>query len=280
MNKKTLTFAALSLGVLLASCQQSTPPVATPTPTAPSTGTTIGSDTLSPQGIAATTSLLVGQTRQFNVTVNGSAPTPGQLVWTTTNPSVVTVTQSGLATAVAAGNATVRAAIASYPSAYIDFPIVVSAATTPPSTTPPSTTPPSAFAQRVLELTNAARAQARVCGSTSFAATAPLTYSTQLEQAAQGHATDMANKNYFSHTSLDGRTFDQRINATGYPWRTIGENIAAGQSTPESVVSGWLASAGHCANIMNPSFKELGVGYAYNANSTYRSYWVQDFGAR
>ena len=54
----------------------------------------------------------------------------------------------------------------------------------------------------------------------------------------------------------------------------------AGQATPESVVSGWLQSPGHCANIMNPALRELGVGYAYNGNSTYRHYWVQDFGTR
>ncbi len=283
--KKNLSFFALGLTLLLASCNQgSNPSVTAPgqTGTAPQPGTgtdTIASDeALSPLGVAAATTLTVGQTRQFNVTVNGAAPTPGQLVWTTTNAGVVSVTQTGLATARAAGSATVRAALASNPGAYIDFPITVTATTTAPAPTP--TSPTTTFAQRVLELTNAARAQARTCGTTSYAATSPLAYNALLEQAAQGHASDMAGKTYFSHTSQDGRTFAQRISATGYAWRTIGENIAAGQSTPESVVSGWLQSPGHCANIMNPAFKELGVGYAYNTSSSYRYYWVQDFGAR
>nr|RIY13927.1 CAP domain-containing protein [Deinococcus sp. RM] len=132
-----------------------------------------------------------------------------------------------------------------------------------------------------MDLTNAARAVPRSCGATSYAAAAPLTWNAPLAQAAQGHATDMATQNYFSHTSKDGRTFSQRITTAGYtPYRTIGENIAAGQTTPQAVVDGWLKSEGHCRNIMNPAFKELGVGYAYAGTSTYKHYWVQDFGAR
>lgn len=139
--------------------------------------------------------------------------------------------------------------------------------------------PGSAFAQRVFELINAARAQARTCGAAAYAAAPALTYNAALERAAQGHAADMAAKNYFSHTSQDGRTFAQRITNAGYVWSTIGENIAAGYSTPEAVVAGWLQSAGHCRNIMNPGFKEIGVGYAYGAASSYKHSWVQDFGA-
>lgn len=139
--------------------------------------------------------------------------------------------------------------------------------------------PGSAFAQRVFELTNAARAQARTCGGVAYAAAPALTYNAALERAAQGHAADMAARNYFSHTSQDGRTFAQRITNAGYVWRTVAENIAAGHATPEAVVAGWLGSAGHCRNLMNPSFREIGVGYAYNAGSTYRHYWVQNFGA-
>ncbi|WP_019010394.1 CAP domain-containing protein [Deinococcus aquatilis] len=145
-----------------------------------------------------------------------------------------------------------------------------------PTQRPAATT--GTFAQRVLSLTNTARAQARTCGSTRFSAAAPLAANAQLTQAAQGHAADMAARNYFSHTSQDGRTMAQRVTATGYAWRSIGENIAAGQSTPETVVAGWLKSEGHCRNIMNANFKELGVGYA--AGGSYGHYWVQDFGRR
>ncbi|MFB9993505.1 CAP domain-containing protein [Deinococcus oregonensis] len=142
----------------------------------------------------------------------------------------------------------------------------------------PAASTSGTFSQRILSLTNAARAQARTCGSTRFPAAAPLSANAQLQQAAQGHAADMAAHSYFSHTSLDGRTMAQRVTATGYAWRSVGENIAAGQTTPETVVSGWLKSEGHCHNIMNASFTELGVGYA--AGGSYGHYWVQDFGRR
>ncbi|WP_309569958.1 CAP domain-containing protein [Deinococcus sp.] len=282
--KHSLTVIVSTLALALAACGQ----LATPTTSTTAPDATLA--TMNGQATAGTTTLSVGQTRQFNVTIGGQPAQPGQLKWTTTNAGIATVTQTGLVTAKAAGSARVRAALATNAGAYIDFPVVVQAAApapTPspapsPGPTPPptGTTPSGTFAQRVLDLTNAARAQARTCGTTSYAATTLLTYNAALGQAAQGHATDMATKNYFSHTSQDGRTFDQRITAAGYAWTRIAENIAAGQTTPESVVAGWLTSAGHCANIMNPALKELGVGYAYNAGSTYGHYWVQDFGTR
>ena len=89
----------------------------------------------------------------------------------------------------------------------------------------------------------------------------------------------MATQNYFSHTSLDGRTLSQRLTNAGYagafPW---GENIAAGQPTPQAVVDAWMSSPGHCTNIMNGSYRAIGVGYAFRAGSTYGHYWTQDFG--
>ena len=97
--------------------------------------------------------------------------------------------------------------------------------------------------------------------------------------AARDHSVDMATLNYFSHTSYDGRTFSQRISNAGYtgayPW---GENIAAGQGSPAAVVNGWMSSPDHCANIMNPGFRAIGVGYAFRPASTYGHYWTQNFG--
>ena len=89
----------------------------------------------------------------------------------------------------------------------------------------------------------------------------------------------MAANNYFSHTSLDGRTFDQRILNAGYTGSfPLGENIAAGPSTAQAVVDGWMASPGHCANIMSPSFRATGIGYGFSAVAAYRHYWTQTFG--
>jgi hypothetical protein len=108
----------------------------------------------------------------------------------------------------------------------------------------------------------------------------PLSYDHQLATAARDHSEDMGNQNYFSHTSLDGRTVPDRISAAGYSYNTYGENIAGGQPTPENVIDAWMSSSGHRANILNSNFCDIGVGYAYQADSTYRHYWTQNFGRK
>jgi uncharacterized protein YkwD len=106
----------------------------------------------------------------------------------------------------------------------------------------------------------------------------PLQSDSRLQAAATGHSQDMAAQNYFDHTSLDSRTPGMRISQAGYSWSTYGENIAAGYSTPAAVMAGWMNSAGHRANILSSAFCDLGVGYAYAAESTYGAYWTQNFG--
>ncbi|MGD9053204.1 MAG: CAP domain-containing protein [Desulfobacterales bacterium] len=108
----------------------------------------------------------------------------------------------------------------------------------------------------------------------------PLSYDADLASAARGHSEDMGLQNYFSHTGLDGRTPCDRMTDAGYSWNYCGENIAAGQPTPEDVIDAWMASSGHRANILNPNFCDIGVGYAYVASSTYGHYWTQNFGRR
>ena len=127
-----------------------------------------------------------------------------------------------------------------------------------------------------MRLVNLARASGGSCGGVAYPPVPALKWNTNLAAAAQGHASDMATKNYFDHTSQDGRTFDQRITAAGYIWSSAAENIAAGQATPAEVMAGWLASTGHCKNIFSAALTELGVGYA--EGGTYGKYWVQDFG--
>ncbi len=106
----------------------------------------------------------------------------------------------------------------------------------------------------------------------------PLAFDYSLAAAARDHSEDMGVQDYFSHTSLDGRTVGDRITTAGYSYNTYGENIGAGQPTPEVVINSWMSSSGHRANILNPNFCDIGVGYAYVADSTYRHYWTQDFG--
>ena len=96
--------------------------------------------------------------------------------------------------------------------------------------------------------------------------------------AARLHAQDMADNNYFSHTGLNGSSFMDRILAAGFTGTCpCGENIAAGNSDASSTMTQWINSPGHCENMMG-DYTKIGVGYAYNANSTYHHYWVQDFG--
>ncbi|MCW2099430.1 UNVERIFIED_ORG: uncharacterized protein YkwD [Pseudomonas psychrophila] len=134
--------------------------------------------------------------------------------------------------------------------------------------------------QKVLELVNSARTQPRQCGTQAFAPTGPLTWNATLETAAQTHTRDMANNNYFDHKDRTGGTPGDRAELAGYIAQQIGENIAAGLDTPRKVVDGWLASPGHCANIMNPQFRELGAAYATDPKSDAGIYWTALFGTQ
>lgn len=138
----------------------------------------------------------------------------------------------------------------------------------------------SNFQALILQQINTARAQARSCGSTAFAATTALAWSDPLFAAAAKHSADMARNNFFSHTSLDGRTPGQRITAEGYAWRSFGENIAAGQGSIDAVMAGWLASPGHCANIMATGFADVAVACVRQSGSTYGTYWTMDLARR
>ncbi len=131
---------------------------------------------------------------------------------------------------------------------------------------------------RTLDLINTARAEARNCGSTFFAAAAPLTWNTQLQTAARVHSQDMAQHNFFSHTGSDGSNIGDRATAAGYTWQRIGENIAAGQTSAESAVNGWIDSPGHCQNLMNPRFTEVSVACVENSSSDYTRYWTNVLG--
>jgi uncharacterized protein YkwD len=136
----------------------------------------------------------------------------------------------------------------------------------------------SDFSTHILQRINTLRASGANCGSSGqFAPAAAVGWNAQLTQAADGHSQDMAAQNYFDHTSRDGRTFSQRIDATGYVWSTVGENIAAGYPSVDAVMDGWIQSAGHCANLMNANFTEIGVACVPGTSSTaYNNYWTMD----
>lgn len=132
-------------------------------------------------------------------------------------------------------------------------------------------------AAEVLRLVNQARRTSRKCGGTTYKAVPALRANATLARVAAAHSADMAGNDYFSHQSLNGDSPFDRMQDAGYRYSSAGENIAAGYRSPASVVKAWLASAGHCRNIMRRAFTQLGVGYA--AGGTYGNYWTQDFGA-
>ncbi len=125
---------------------------------------------------------------------------------------------------------------------------------------------------------NAQRAQAG-CGA--------LVLNPALQAAAKGHATAMAIQNFFSHTGKDGSDLQSRINAVGYRWSGIAENIAAGQPSADKVVAEWMGSAGHRKNILNCSYSETGLALVYQPDDQpikghsypFKYYWVQTFGS-
>jgi uncharacterized protein YkwD len=133
--------------------------------------------------------------------------------------------------------------------------------------------------KEMLSLVNDTRAAARDCGSTNYAAVQPLAWHCLLESAAQTHSSAMATNDFFDHTGLDNSSPGDRITAAGYAWRTYGENIAAGYGDAQAAMAGWISSPGHCANLMNPNFTQMGAASATNAGSTYGIYWTQNFAA-
>ena len=137
--------------------------------------------------------------------------------------------------------------------------------------------PAETFSDRVVHLTNVAR---------STAGLPPLKSESRLTKAVLGHALDMAVRNFFDHTNPDGQEPWDRMQEAGYDWIRAGENIAAGQKTPEEVVQAWMDSPGHRQNILSDDFVEIGVahhfepGDRYPGPEGYHDYWVQDFGSR
>jgi len=137
----------------------------------------------------------------------------------------------------------------------------------------------TAFEQEVLDLVNQNRAMGWNCDAEGqFEAAPPLTMNPFLRCSARLHSKDMADRDFFAHDNPDGDGPSERMDAVGYMGGTWGENIAMGQRTPEQVVEGWMESDGHCANIMRPSFTEIGVGFVQGASQR-DLYWTQNFGA-
>lgn len=144
-----------------------------------------------------------------------------------------------------------------------EAPIVPETPETPDADDSITDTSVHAYEKKVVELVNAERAKYGL---------SPLTLSAELCAGARVKSQDMAQNNYFSHNSPTyGSPFDM-MKQFGITYRSAGENIAKGYSTPEAVVNGWMNSEGHRANILDSGYTTIGVGYVANGN-----YWTQWF---
>lgn len=123
------------------------------------------------------------------------------------------------------------------------------------------------FEKQVLALVNTERQNAGLSA---------LSWNDDAAKVARAHSKDMSDRGFFDHTNPDGLSPFDRMKNAGISYRRAAENIAAGQSTPEAVMNGWMNSEGHRSNILNPDLKEIGVGY-YKGETGYRHYWTQVF---
>ncbi|MGL4608498.1 MAG: CAP domain-containing protein [Trueperaceae bacterium] len=142
----------------------------------------------------------------------------------------------------------------------------------------PSDTPATGKHAEMLTLVNAARVRGGVCGTVAFSPSQPLRYDAVLERTARKHSEDMNAANVLGHVSPTGSInyppgaqLRDRINAEGYSWQQIGENVSWNYLIIPELVDAWLASPHHCENILNPAFTEVGFGKA-------GTFWTQNFG--
>ncbi|HEY9095430.1 MAG TPA: CAP domain-containing protein, partial [Hydrogenophaga sp.] len=160
---------------------------------------------------------------------------------------------------------------------------VVGASAADPAPTPPAVDATCGlpnFQADWLQQVNAARAVARTCGGVLRPAAPALSWSATLQTAANRHSTDMAVNNFFSHTGSDGSSVGTRATEAGYNWRGVGENIAAGYANVSVVMNGWLASTGHCNNLMEASYTEVALACVVQPGTAYGKYWTMVLGRR
>jgi len=142
------------------------------------------------------------------------------------------------------------------------------------------------LADEAAQLINAIRAKMPACGDdggslqrVSLPVSLPrptVSWNPQLAAAAEGHARAMAEQRFFDHTDPQGRDVAYRVTAAGYRWRSVGENLAAGQRTLEDALRGWLLSERHCRNLLDARYVEFGLARVVSphAQDRHRVYWA------
>jgi uncharacterized protein YkwD len=132
--------------------------------------------------------------------------------------------------------------------------------------------------EQTLALVNARRAEGADCRTAgNFAPSEPLAMDPALRCAARVHSADMDAREFFEHTNPSGESPFERMENAGYAFSTAGENIDGGATDAEAVMQQWMGSDGHCSNIMNPAFRDIGIGY--HPGGEYGHLWTQTFAA-
>jgi uncharacterized protein YkwD len=126
----------------------------------------------------------------------------------------------------------------------------------------------SSIEQQVVQYVNEARSEGQYCGGVWYPPVKPVRTSAKLQKSSGKHSKHMANTT-FHHSSIKSM-----LRSVKYRWRYAGENIAAGQTTAQSVVKAWINSPGHCRILMSPKAVHIGIGFYYKADARYRSYWT------
>ncbi len=232
-----------------------------------------------------TAALVAGCSGASTTLTSGGAPAPAQVAATAAPAPMPSVTSSSSrpvksatttprpSTTTAAAQPTAKRSTTAAPRRPQPRVKPSSKPTTKPSSkpAPPATGGLNSAEAEGLRLVNVERAKAG-CGA--------LRSNAILLGVARAHSRDMGVKGYFDHNSQDGRSPFDRMRAAGYRGNLMAENIAAGQRTAAAVMSSWMNSPGHRANILNCGFKVIGMGAVTVQGSPMRIYWTQNFGDR
>lgn len=131
---------------------------------------------------------------------------------------------------------------------------------------------PANFEQQFIDAVNKTRAQSRVCGNKKLPAAPKLILNKKLTRASHKHSLDMSKNQFLEHTSSNGDTLAERMRDVAYSWSAVGENLAHNQKTIQQVIEDWLASPGHCVNLMSADYTQAGVAVV-------DWYWTQVYAA-
>lgn len=134
------------------------------------------------------------------------------------------------------------------------------------------------FQEQAIRMLNVLREKEQVCGAEVMPVTQAIKWNVRLQTAAFEHSAQMATTNIVSHTSVDARQLRDRVNAVGYRYAVLGENITAGPANLTAAIHAWLSSPRHCKHMLSAEFTEFAVACVAKKNSFYQKYWTMNLG--